>query len=27
MNIISGRLARECEIKEGVSPKGKPYDE
>ncbi|HEX2926217.1 MAG TPA: hypothetical protein VHP38_08175 [Ruminiclostridium sp.] len=25
MVIISGRLARECEIRKGVSPKGRPY--
>jgi len=25
MIIMSGRLARECEVKEGVSPKGRPY--
>ncbi|PYG84332.1 single-stranded DNA-binding protein [Ruminiclostridium sufflavum DSM 19573] len=25
MIIISGRLARDCEVKEGVSPKGRPY--
>ena len=25
MNIISGRLARDCEVKEGISPKNRPY--